>query len=295
MMNRRSVYQIIILVLLTALLSVRALAAEAAATGETLSAKAGETVTFSVDLSDNPGLAAWMFHLTWDDSVLQYVPDSAEAGEAFAKGALLENAETGKLTVSWYNTKDVTDGGTAFTAQFTVVDDAYSGDYTIGVDCSAPNTINVEEQQVPVVTADGKVTVKGVNRPEQSPPSGGEDKKVPDYDHGLTLNYNQVTLSPSGSKQLTVAEEKKELQWYSSDETVVAVEDGKLKAVGSGSTTVTVMTPDGQEQSSCVVTVAEKGGGAVWIIVGAVAAAAIAAGIVLGTKRKKNRAEGKQV
>ena len=131
-----------IVFLIVLLLPTKVLAAGAEAKGKALSAKAGDTITFSVDLSGNPGLAAWLFHLTWDEDVLQYVPDSVEAGKGFSSGALLENAEAGKLAVSWYNTKDVEENGTVFTAQFTVLADAYSGEYEIGVDCSAPNTIS---------------------------------------------------------------------------------------------------------------------------------------------------------
>lgn len=271
-------------------LSSQAMATDAVATGETITAKAGETVSFSVKLSENPGLAAWMFYLTWNDDVLQYVPDSVEAGESFAGGALLEHAESGKLTVSWYNTKDATGNGVALAVQFKVADDACPGDYTIGVNCSAPNTINSEEQQVPIATADGMVTVEGTGKPGQSAPFGGGDKKVPEYDHGLTLDYNQVTLYPNGSKQLTVDEDTAAIEWHSSDESVVTVEDGKLKAVGPGGATVTATTPDGQKQSSCVVTVVEKHGIAGWII--AVAAAmAIALGVVFIIKHNNNGEE----
>lgn len=57
----------------------------------------GETAELSVSLSGNPGLAAWMFELTWDASALSLdtADGTAQVGEAFASGTFLTRQKEG--------------------------------------------------------------------------------------------------------------------------------------------------------------------------------------------------------
>ena len=76
---------------------------------------------------------------------------------------------------------------------------------------------------------------------------------------GITLNKNELALDLSGTKEetltatLTPAYTTDSVQWESSDETVVTVENGKITAVAQGTATITATA--GDVSASCAVTV----------------------------------------
>ena len=78
---------------------------------------------------------------------------------------------------------------------------------------------------------------------------------------GVTLSENTLTLVTGESTRLTayITPEdatNQKVDWTSADTSVVTVdEEGYIKAVGSGQTTVTVMTEDGGYTDTCIVTV----------------------------------------
>lgn len=80
---------------------------------------------------------------------------------------------------------------------------------------------------------------------------------------GVTLDKSELSLIEGSSATLTAAIEpadttdSKELQWSTSDEGVVKVENGKVTAVSAGEATVTVTTSNGKS-AECKVLVTKK-------------------------------------
>ena len=79
----------------------------------------------------------------------------------------------------------------------------------------------------------------------------------------VTLDKTNVTLYVGDSQTLiaTVSPENatnQSVRWSSSDDKVVTVDNGKVRAVGVGTATITVMTEDGDYTATCQVTVEEK-------------------------------------
>jgi hypothetical protein len=83
---------------------------------------------------------------------------------------------------------------------------------------------------------------------------------------GVTLSPSALELKVGDSKTLTatVAPDdatNKEVEWSSSDKTmsVIALQDGLVRAIAKGSATVTVRTVDGGKTATCSVTVKDAG------------------------------------
>lgn len=167
----------ILLILLVLLSAVPAYGAgpTAAASLSRETAKPGQKVSVTVTLENNPGLAAWMFTLSWDAQTLSLADSRAplRAGAPFSSGTMLANtAGGGELTVNWFTLADNGQSGELFTAEFVVKDGAVNGDHPITLTCSGENTINVEEEPVPVQTVDAVLTVTGGADAEAEPPRG---------------------------------------------------------------------------------------------------------------------------
>lgn len=147
-------------------------------------ASSGEAIALTIDVSDNPGMAAWMFDLSWDPTALSLNMEGGkpvEAGDPFAPGTLLFKQLDGGVRVSWFNTQNVVQSGTLFTLFLRVSPEA-SGTYPVKIQCSDVNTINADEALVEVDTRDGSVTVNssgGSGGPASSPSSSPSSKLSP--------------------------------------------------------------------------------------------------------------------
>ena len=82
---------------------------------------------------------------------------------------------------------------------------------------------------------------------------------------GVSLNKTSTTIATGGTETLTLIftpanATNKAVTWSSSNEGVATVENGVVRAVKSGTATITVTTTDGNHQATCTVTVnAAKG------------------------------------
>lgn len=82
---------------------------------------------------------------------------------------------------------------------------------------------------------------------------------------GVALNKTSTTIATGGTETLTLIftpanATNKAVTWSSSNEGVATVENGVVRAVKSGTATITVTTTDGNHQATCTVTVnAAKG------------------------------------
>jgi len=116
------------------------------------------------------------------------------------------------------------------------------------------------------------VTVIGVSFASCGDDSGGGGGGTPIPVTDVTLNKSSLSLAVGGSATLTaiVAPDNatnKALTWTSSDPTKATVTNGGVvRAVATGSTTITVKTADGNKTATCAVTVtggSSSGGGSV--------------------------------
>ena len=130
-----------------------------------------ETAEVTVTITENPGLAAWMFELHWDTDALT-LDDKNEVpvkeGSGFSGGTLLYKKTDDGVRVSWFNMQNVSADGTLFTLRLRAGADA-SGIWPIEIICSQKNTINVDEQEIPIVTVNGAVTVGNTNSSGNEP------------------------------------------------------------------------------------------------------------------------------
>ena len=87
-------------------------------------------------------------------------------------------------------------------------------------------------------------------------------KKVEKEVTGISLNATLLTLKPNGTGLLSVIFTPEgatsELVWSSSDEEIVTVKDGELKALKKGEVIITVTTKDGKYKATCKVKVEDN-------------------------------------
>lgn len=129
-------------------------------------ANAGDTVTVSVLISANPGIAGTMVLLHYDRSVFSVVTEEdgtyAISAKAFSPGAMtLANDGDAGLQILWYHTKNVKTNGTLFTVLLKVSDAARSGDYPVTVSGAPENTVTEAGERVPFRCTGGVVRVTG--------------------------------------------------------------------------------------------------------------------------------------
>ena len=154
--------------------------------------KAGESVTLTVSIKDNPGLATCMLFFYYDTSVFEVdVQRGISVGKDFAGfcGLVNNSIETAKENGRYtgdagrdgclsliYDSSglDFDWDGELLVVKFKTVKSAPNGTYTIGLGYSAPDTANEKSERVPLVTEAGTITVTGgtsggTQQPEDEP------------------------------------------------------------------------------------------------------------------------------
>lgn len=161
--------------------------------------KAGESVTLTVSIEDNPGIAATLVYVYYDESVFSADPDEdveikgayKSTGSVVAntidnmKGSTYDGA-VGKdgIAVLWFTLsgKDVSKDGDFFAIKLKADKKAANGDYTIGVGVSSANTCNAKEEDVTLKTSSGKLTV-----------TGGSGEKKPASDDEAVAEFTDIS------------------------------------------------------------------------------------------------------
>ena len=126
----------------------------------TASASPGGTVSIPVTISENPGLGAASFTVSYDKTVLTL--DSIEKGAVLSTGSFSPSLNTN--AVQWYlsTTQNVTTNGTMFTLNFTVNQGAAEGAYPVALafmDNDPDNLTDAAGTTVPATLTAGSVTV----------------------------------------------------------------------------------------------------------------------------------------
>lgn len=156
-------------------------------------AKPGESVTLTVSIKDNPGLAAYKIYFYFDTSV--FTTYAIRAAGAFGEsGGLIENSiaiaksngrydgavgKDGALAF-WYNNSglNTTNDGEIMKIAFRVPEKIDAGKYTIGIGYSVVDTCDENGDLVALNTMDGTITVIG--EAGTQPPAQSEDPKPSD-------------------------------------------------------------------------------------------------------------------
>lgn len=187
--------------LLALLLAVSLIPSAAAAGTPTVSissgtVKAGESVTLTVSIKDNPGLASCLLYIYFDTDVFEVDPDEGISLERpfrssgdFLGNTISHAKENGRyegdlgkdgIIVLWYSAsgKAVSSDGAMLTIAFKTKADASNGVYQVQLGYSAVDTSNSDRERVQMSAVGGTITVTDGS-------SGGgqqsEDKPVPTF------------------------------------------------------------------------------------------------------------------
>ncbi|MBR3952234.1 MAG: hypothetical protein IKJ82_01260 [Oscillospiraceae bacterium] len=315
--------------------SVTAFAAETTEVSLNKYSSDDEKIIVDVDLSKKGDPCMLQFCVAYDSSVLDCV--SVVSGNAFsASTAPTINKTEGKIYFVWDALSPLKDGGTVLRIEFTPK--VSNKTTSIRIDDETEEFIVANENFEGIGKIKGDLEIVTGDVPSSNVPSGdssnvdnsskeepGKENKpgkdnVPDntpdegYSNGIEIDKTQLSVDISEEAELKVSDSDKELFWFSSDENVLKVENGKIIPVGPGKATVTVMTEDGLEEATCIVTVTgelsseeEEGSGNVlnvdsprqekeegvpawaWILIIALGAGAAAVVVVLVSKIKANK------
>ena len=133
-------------------------------------AKPGDTVELTVDMSNNPGITSLMVSISYNDKYISL------AKEPVFSDMFPESLGSGDLTMIPFNLlcmddfNDITEDGTLATLTFKVAEDAPSGDYSVVLSYGEEAVFNTKLEDVYFETVAGKITVEG-----DIPPVEGED------------------------------------------------------------------------------------------------------------------------
>lgn len=104
-----------------------------AITVSNVTAAEGESVTIDIDISNNPGIMAMAFCITYDSDALEYVADSCVMDASYSKSSLTckNHADKGHVSISFVENKDNTNNGKLMSLSFVVKKDARGGIHPI--------------------------------------------------------------------------------------------------------------------------------------------------------------------
>jgi len=189
----------------------------------------GDSVTVTVSLKTNPGIAAIDLVPTYDKKNLTLVSMAGVSNEmAWTTG-------TNAIFVQETNTSYT---GETLKLNFTVNKDAAVGDYPIGLTVNMAANANEELVEGSAASATIKVVAVPVT--------------------GISLDKSELTLDQGATATLTATVEPadagdKTVTWTSSNEAVATVADGVVTGVGVGTATITAKA--GDFSATCEVTV----------------------------------------
>jgi len=149
--------------------------------------KAGESVTLTVSIKDNPGIAATKLYIYFDaESFDVDVENDIETSSSFASGGLITNSiekavengqydgENGKsgVVALWYSRRGTNNNkdGAVLTITLKAKKDIANGEHTVKVGCSSNETGNEKGERITLQSGTGTITVAG----------GSNDKKPAD-------------------------------------------------------------------------------------------------------------------
>lgn len=221
-------------------------AAGAKFTVDKVSTNVGETVTVNVKLDGSVKANAVVPKLTFDKSKLEVI--SVTGGDVYTNANTPLNMisdendanNNGFISATMGNITDFTlNSGVVFKVEFKVKDGA-SGEQALTLDLESLSNAAGEDLSSSAIIESGNINVV-----------------IPIT--GVTLNKTATTLNVDEEETLTAtvapedATENKTVTWTSSDNSIVTVSNGKIKAVAPGKATITAKA--GSKSATCTVDV----------------------------------------
>lgn len=183
-------------------------------------AEPGDEISLTVDISDNPGIAAFTMTVTYDEERLELnkVKHTGMGG-----GTWLVNEDS----VGWFAFHDYDYDGELLKLTFTVKDDAPNGDAAVSIGYTDGNIGNFDEETVYFDVEAGGVTISGgsdaptedkdlTEEANTDSTDSGNNSNSSDADHssdriGSTadqMENSDSTSSVGGNSQSTVSEDE---------------------------------------------------------------------------------------
>lgn len=133
---------------------------------ESKTADAGQTVSVDLTLSDNPGIIAARFDLTYDKERLELV--KAEDKKLLSGAVFSQTYRSYPYVMLWNSatTKNFTSDGVLATLTFKVADNAKSGNAFINLSSGAGNIFDVNLKDVDIRINNGSINVINESEPE---------------------------------------------------------------------------------------------------------------------------------
>jgi hypothetical protein len=247
-MKKRIVSLLLSVVMLISLLSVNAFAADKfTLKGSTheLEKVVGQTISFKVDITKNPGMIAGKFTVKWDNTALELTGVTFNSKGYPDRGTPEEITSTGSFPVSFgdYLMKsNSTFTGTLATLTFKVLAAAETKTYPITVVVNSDDMMDKDGNEVACEAVNGSITLKAKT---VAVTSVAVSPKTLNLEEGQTGTLT-ATVKPDNATNKTVT-------WTTSNDKVATVANGVVTAVGKGTATITAAA-DGKT-ATCTVTV----------------------------------------
>lgn len=129
--------------------------------GDTIECSSGETVKYSVNISGNPGMTAFVIG-TYCENDWVYFDDEISQGSFSDKGTFLGENDVRFVNAAWYCVDAAGGDGTLFSFDVHVSPSAPDGDYPIKVMVSQENIIDGELKEIKYEAVDGLIKVTHV-------------------------------------------------------------------------------------------------------------------------------------
>ena len=218
-------------------------------TVDTKAAKAGETVTVDLTLSDNPGIIAALFELEYDKERLRLI--KAE-DKGLLRGAVFSQTyEKYPYIMLWNSSsaKNFTSNGALATLTFKVLDNAISGDGFIKIFYKSDNVYNAELKNVDIHINNGAISVEGLPPANDKPGSNTGSGNKGHYQTEISAPMEPTQPIPEAN---TTFNDVHKNDWYYNSVAYI-VEKGLMKG-----TSDTVFSPDSTLTRAMLVTILHR-------------------------------------
>lgn len=147
---------------------------------DSTSAKNGETITLNLTLSDNPGIIAALFELSYDREKLTLI--KAEDKKLLPGAVFSQTYDKYPYIMLWNSSsaKNFTKNGVLATLTFKVNDNAKSGDAFVNIAYIPDNVYNVDLVNVDLNIINGIISVDGIPAQDITPETATPAPSVPD-------------------------------------------------------------------------------------------------------------------
>lgn len=205
---------------------------------------AGEEITVTVGITNNPGIINCQLQAGYDSDILTLKSAVVKDYDATSFGPLNKNP----FTFSWSDSihGNNTNNGILTELTFVIDENAPAGTYPITLTYDEDNVFNLDFDNVDFAVVNGWVTVEAPNVPVDSITVTPTEKTLKAEGETFTLT---PTVTPDNATN-------KNVTFKSSDTSVATVDgNGVVTAVANGTATITATTEDGSKAAVCKVTV----------------------------------------